>query len=191
MKKDLFFNLPVFLLIALISASFITNCAPKRVHPSLRPHKNPPASQIIKKANALLRDNPEDAEAHFQLGIVYSHLDSVSLAFKHFEKSMEYDPSPKTLENANRNIKHNYSKQFYMGQAALKAGDYEMTADFYRRATLADPRNWEGYYHLALTLIRLGPNNYSKARKLLEEAREKATEDYIGRINRVLEEIRR
>ncbi len=186
MKKDLYFNLPVFLLIAFINVSFIASCASNALHPSLGPHRYNP-SLIIKQANAVLQENPEDAEAHFQLGVVYSNLDSVSLAFEHFGKSMEYDPNPKRIELANNNIRHNYRKHFYTGQAATRDNRYEIAAEEFKKATLADPRNWEGFYQLAVTYIKLGTDNYNIARQALEEAWDRATEHDKKIIEELLE----
>ena len=139
----------------------------------------------------MLRVNPEDADAHFGIGVVYSNLDSVSLAFKHLEKSMEYDPSHKRYVDANNNILHNYMKHFNAGQAATKDGNYEQAVYEFKIATLADPREWEGFYQLAVTYIKLGSDNFNRAKQALEEARNKAAENDKEMIEELLEKTTR
>lgn len=176
----------MFLLISLINVSFIASCASNAPHPSLRPHRYNPGL-AIKQLNAILQENPEDAEAHFQLGIVYSIEDSVSLAFKHFEKSVEYDPSPKRISWVDQNLEHNYMKHFCLGKAAIKDGNYEHAVYEFKIATSADPRKWEAFYQLAITYIKLGSDNFNRAKQALEEARNRATGNNKEMIEQLLE----
>src|SRR5574339_425025 len=60
-----------------------------------------------------LAANPNDAEAHFQMGFAYSQLDSVALAYQHFMKAKELDP--KKAANVADNIQHNYAKHYKLG----------------------------------------------------------------------------
>jgi tetratricopeptide (TPR) repeat protein len=137
-------------------------------------------SRAIEMAKTALENNPEDAEAHFQLGVCYSNLDSVSLAFEHFSKSTEYDPNPKRTKLANNNIKHNFTKHYMMGQKAFEDKNYNVAATEFKKASLADPRQWLAFFKLGVTYTQLGidnENNYDRAKKAFEGAFHKAPDD--------------
>jgi Flp pilus assembly protein TadD len=101
------------------------------------------AIQLCKEA---LQANPNDAEAHFQLGFAYSHLDSVELAYQHFMKSAELDP--KKQRDAGDNIQSNFAKHYKLGQNAFNRADYRTATTEFELATKADPRQAIGHYNL-------------------------------------------
>jgi tetratricopeptide (TPR) repeat protein len=154
-----------------------------------------------------IQQNPRDAEAYFQLGIAYSNLDSVGLAYNSFTKSVELDASSKRKENAENNIKHNYSKHYNSGQAAFQDKDYEAAALEFGKAAKADPRQSVAYYNLAVAYSRLAESDSSftgehspyhdKAISALEESLEKARPDQahyidaLGLVGKELAEIGR
>ena len=102
-----------------------------------------------------IQENPRDAEAYFQLGIAYSNLDSVALAYENFTTAKELDPGPKRKENADNNIKHNYSKHYNSGQAAFQDHDLQAASAEFTLATQADPRQSVAYYNLGVAYARL------------------------------------
>jgi len=112
-----------------------------------------------------IAENPKDAEAYFQLGISYSNLDSVSLAYDNFVKATELDPKKK--KDAENNIQHNFAKHYKLGQSAFKREDYETAAEEFKLATRADPTQSIGYYNLGVSYSRLGreidPKYYDQA----------------------------
>lgn len=128
----------------------------------------------IDLAKQAIADNPQDAEAYFQLGISYSHLDSVSLAYDYFVKSMELDPKKK--DDALNNIQHNFAKHYKLGQSAYKRPDYQTAAEEFELATMADPTQSVGYFNLGVSYYKMG-----------EELDRKYYEDAIGALDKVLE----
>lgn len=107
----------------------------------------------IDLAKQALAENPTDAEAYFQLGVSYSQLDSVALAYQCFTKSMELDP--KKEKDAANNIQHNFAKHYKLGQSAFKRGDYQNAAEEFELAVDADPTMAVGYYNLGVSYHRL------------------------------------
>jgi superkiller protein 3 len=93
-----------------------------------------------------LASNPNDAEAYFQLGVAYSQLDSVGLAYQNFTKSAELDP--KKAKDVENNIQHNFAKHYKLGQSAYNRQDYQVAAEEFLAATQADPTQSVGYYSL-------------------------------------------
>jgi superkiller protein 3 len=143
-----------------------------------------------------LEQNPNDAEAYFQLGVAYSNLDSVALAFENFMRSIELDPdNDKREELANNNIKHNYSKHYNTGQAAFQDKNMEAAAQEFIKATQADPRQAVAYYNLGVTYSRMAADDstyHQQAIDALEECLEKSTPDqshYIPALGLVGKEL--
>jgi superkiller protein 3 len=120
------------------------------------------AIELSKKA---LQQNPNDAEAYFQLGVSYSELDSVGLAYDYFMKSMKLDPKKKKM--VNDNIRHNYAKHYNLGQKAFNRQDLETSAKEFKMATDADPRQSIGYYNLGVAYSRLGDQDSTYLEKAL------------------------
>lgn len=107
----------------------------------------------IELARQGLADNPLDAEAYFQLGISYSHLDSVALAYEHFMKASELDP--KKAADAENNIQHNFAKHYKLGQSAFNRSDYPVAAEEFALASDADPTQNVAYYNLGVAYARM------------------------------------
>jgi superkiller protein 3 len=123
----------------------------------------------IDLAKQALAENPNDAEAYFQLGLSYSHLDSVALAYECFMKSIELDP--KKEKDAANNIQHNFAKHHKLGQSAFKRDDYQTAVNEFEMAVAADPTMAVGYYSLGVSYYRL-------ARELDEKYYDSAIESF-------------
>lgn len=130
----------------------------------------------IETAQEALARNPNDAEAHFQLGISYSRLDSVGLAFQHFRKSAELDPKREPM--ANDNIQSNFARHYNQALTMLKDEDITPAAEEFTKATQADPRQAKGFFMLGRVYARMGDSNpayYEKAIPNLDQVLELAT----------------
>jgi tetratricopeptide (TPR) repeat protein len=121
-----------------------------------------------------LAENPADAEAYFQLGVAYSNLDSVSLAYDSFTKSMKLDP--KKANDAKNNIQHNFAKHYKLGQSAFNREDFQNAVDEFTLATRADPSQSIGYYNLGVAYSELAKGidekYYNNAIKSLDKVLE-------------------
>ena len=107
----------------------------------------------IKTANEALATNPNDAEAEFQLGLAYSYLDSVGLAYSHFKRSAQIDPTRET--DAQNNIQSNFAKHYNKALNSLKDDDQLAAAAEFERAVEADPVDAKGYSQLGTVYTRL------------------------------------
>ena len=168
----------------------------------------------IELAREGLAANPLDAEAYFQLGVSYSHLDSVAKAYDHFVKAAELDPKPQRQRDVENNIQHNFAKHYKLGQSAFNRKDYENAATEFGLSSAADPTQAVAYYNLGvaykflakddpsyhdraigamdkvLELSNPSESNYVKAlqvagRELVEVGRE---QEAIERFSRLIEE---
>ncbi|HEU4928555.1 MAG TPA: tetratricopeptide repeat protein [Candidatus Krumholzibacteria bacterium] len=108
------------------------------------------ARKILLKA---IDKDPKDGEAHFYLGLAYSEMDSVALAYNHFTKAKELEPK-KARDIAN-NIQSNYARHYKAGQDAFKQQDVNRAAAQFELATQADPTQSAGHYNLAVMYSRL------------------------------------
>jgi tetratricopeptide (TPR) repeat protein len=110
-----------------------------------------------------LAQNPDDAEAYFQLGVAYSQLDSVALAYQNFKRAVEIDP--KKQRDADNNIAHNFAKHYKLGQTAFTRNDYEDAAMEFGLATDSDPSQAVAYYNLGVAYARLADDDPSYREK--------------------------
>jgi Flp pilus assembly protein TadD len=128
----------------------------------------------IDLAKQALAENPNDAEAYFQLGVSYSYLDSVSLAYDCFIKSIELEP--KKTKDAEGNIQHNFAKHYKLGQSAFKRDDYQTAVEEFELSTSADPTQAVGYYNLGISYFMLAaeldPKYYDQAVAALDKVLE-------------------
>lgn len=115
-----------------------------------------------------LAANPNDAEAHFQMGFAYSKLDSVALAYQHFIKAKELDPKKEKL--VADNIQSNFAKHYKLGQNAGTRGDYQTAATEFDLATQADPRQAIGFFNLGSSYFSLAMADTITAKQNYEKA---------------------
>lgn len=124
--------------------------------------------QAVKLAQEALRKNPKDAEAHFQLAVSYSYLDSVALAYEHFMKAKELDPEK--AADADNNIQSNFAKHYKLGQSSFNREDLKTAAVEFQLATKANPTQSVAYYNLAVTYQRLAASDSTLHPKALAAA---------------------
>lgn len=122
----------------------------------------------IQLAKEGLAANPNDAEAHFQLGYSYSKLDSVELAYEHFMKAAELDP--KKVPDVKDNIQSNFARHYKLGQSAFNRQDYKTASDEFYMATASDPTQANAYYNLGVAYDRLAENDSTYYQKALDAA---------------------
>ena len=76
--------------------------------------------------------NPKDADAYFQLGVIYENLGEYRKQIKAYEDAIE------------RGFAGLWACYFNMGQAHRAAGEYQKAIDAYRKATAAgSPYSYE------------------------------------------------
>jgi tetratricopeptide (TPR) repeat protein len=118
----------------------------------------------IKTANEALATNPNDAEAEFQLGLAYSYLDSVGLAYKHFMRSAQIDPSRD--KDAQNNIQSNFAKHYNKALNYEKDNDHMNAATEFERAVEADPVDEKGYSQLGVVYNKLAAQSSDSVQTL-------------------------
>ena len=130
----------------------------------------------IEKANEALANDPEDAEAHFQLGIAYSRLDSVGLAYEHFTESAKLDPKREQL--VHDNVQSNFARHYNQALNLQKEADIGPAAEEFKLATEADPTQARGFFMLGRAYAEMGdsePEYYDQAVEALDKVLELST----------------
>ena len=122
----------------------------------------------IKLAQEAVAKNPKDAEAHFQLGVSYSYLDSVALAYQHFMKAKELDPEK--AADADNNIQSNFAKHYKLGQSSFNRQDLKTAASEFDLATKANPTQAVAYYNLAVVNQKLAETDSTAHARALAAA---------------------
>jgi len=150
--------------------------------------------KAIQTSEEALAKDPNDAEAHFQLAIAYSFLDSsLDVAYDHFMKAAEVEP--KRMEEADNNIRSNYARHYnkalpHMKDPNAAMEDLTMAATELELAVSADPREAKGYYMLGSAYALMGANDptyYEKAIPPLDKCLELASpsdKHYIDALSR-------
>ena len=116
-------------------------------------HGNYP--KAIEQAKAALAKNPNDAEAHFQLGYSYSMTEKMGEAYEEFMTAARLDPEKKKGD-VEISIRSNWARHFNNGLAESGAENYMGAAMEFEQATLADPRQIKGWLNLAKVYSRIG-----------------------------------
>jgi len=122
----------------------------------------------VKLGQEAIAKNPKDAEAHFQLGVSYSYLDSVGLAYQHFMKAKELDPEK--AADVDNNIQSNFAKHYKLGQSSFNRQEYKIAAGEFEMATRANPTQAVGYYNLSVAYQRLAQNDSTMHVRALDAA---------------------
>lgn len=123
------------------------------------------ALQLCREA---LQANPNDPEAHFQMGFAYSQLDSMALAYQHFTKAKELDPKRDKI--VADNIQSNFAKHYKLGQNAYNRIDYKTATVEFGLATQADPRQAIGHYNLGSSYFALAATDSAHAKEDYEKS---------------------
>ena len=118
----------------------------------------------IKTANEALATNPNDAEAEFQLGLAYSYLDSVGLAYKHFMRAAQIDPARD--KDAQNNIQSNFAKHYNKALNHEKDSDHVAAAAEFEKAVEADPVDEKAYSQLGVVYSRLAEQSADSTQAL-------------------------
>jgi Tfp pilus assembly protein PilF len=115
--------------------------------------QNKQYNDAVRELRLAIQEDPEDAKAHFMIGVAYSYLDSVALAYEHFMKAKELDP--KKAQDCDDNIQSNYAKHYQQGQKFFQQQNVAGAAHEFEMATLASPRQSSAHYNLAVAYSRL------------------------------------
>lgn len=90
---------------------------------------------------AVLEAEPENAEAHFKLGLVHFNMGQYDQARSHFEESMTLDPDRAGA------VHHN------LGVLAYQLGDMETAVQEFQAALEEDPDDSDTHYQLGATYL--------------------------------------
>jgi len=115
-------------------------------------HGNYP--KAIEMANAALAKNPNDPDAHFQLGVSYSYTGDMRGAYREFTTAARLDPSK--AADAEIDIKSNWAKHFNSGLSEFQAENQAGAAHEFLLATQADPRQVKGWLNLTKVYYTMG-----------------------------------
>jgi tetratricopeptide (TPR) repeat protein len=150
-----------FVAIAVTVVAMISGCKSKETTSAIIHNQTGRYDLAIQTASEALAKNPNDAEAHFQLGIAYSRLDSTALAYQNFVEAKKLDPTrEKIIDN---NIQSNFAKHYNRALNMEKEDDWKTALDELRKATESDPTQPKGFYQLGKACIKLAGDDSTHA----------------------------
>jgi len=99
--------------------------------------------EAVVQAKAALKDNPENAEAHKNLGLIYGAMEKPEAAYSEYQEALR--------------IKPNYEVVHYDLGLLFDAGqDEERAIAAFRKAIALNPNNADSRYHLGCDLLEKG-----------------------------------
>lgn len=164
--------------LAFCAVVILAGCKSKELTSAIIHNQTGRYDLAIETAGEEVARNPTNAEAHFQLGIAYSNLDSTTLSFEHFMKAKEYDPSENRAEMVENNVQSNFARHYNLALNLQKEEDWAGAADEFKRATECDPRQAKGYFQLGRVYALMAaddPSYYDKAIPVLDRVLELST----------------
>ncbi|HEX6790048.1 MAG TPA: tetratricopeptide repeat protein [Candidatus Krumholzibacteria bacterium] len=115
--------------------------------------QNKQYNEAVRELRLAIQEDAKDSKAHFMIGVAYSFLDSVGLAYDHFTKAKELDP--KKAQDCDDNIQSNYAKHYQQGQKFFQQQNMAGAAHEFEMATQASPKQSSAHYNLAVAYSRL------------------------------------
>ncbi|MCK4349836.1 MAG: tetratricopeptide repeat protein [Candidatus Krumholzibacteria bacterium] len=148
----------VVLLVLVAALSAIFACKSVETTSAMLHNEHGQHDMAIEQAKAALANNPNDAEAHFQLGVAYSHTKMMREAYDEFTRAAQLDPKGK-LENAENNIRSNWARHFNNGVAEYQSENFAGAGMEFEQTIAADPRQIKGWLNLAKAYSRISADD--------------------------------
>ncbi len=151
--------------------------------------KNGNTDEALQILSAIVKDHPDYAQAHNNLGIVYTQQKRFSEAAKEFETALQLDPTNDSVrlsyvkamtallqyDRAEPLIHeylqkhpHDFEALYFTGVVERGKGNYAEAEKVLRQAVALNPNHAEAHYNLGFVLARLGKP--AEARPELEKA---------------------
>ncbi|HYK37819.1 tetratricopeptide repeat protein [Alloacidobacterium sp.] len=151
--------------------------------------KNNNTDEAIQILSSIVKEHPDYAQAHANLGIVYAQQKRFTEAGREFETALKLDPTDDTVrlsyvktltallqydraeplihEYLQRHP-HEFEAQYFNGVVERGLGNYAEAEKSFRQAITLNPNHADAHYNLGFVLARLGKP--AEARPELEEA---------------------
>jgi tetratricopeptide (TPR) repeat protein len=100
--------------------------------------------------------NPKDAEAHYQLGLIYQQRRQYPLAIEKFQKSVEIDPGDPDA-------------YFQLGRIARQEGRYDAALEYCRAAARLDDKHCSNEVWREIGVVNFLSGHSEEARQALEK----------------------
>lgn len=140
--------------------------------------------KAIEQGKLAIEKNPNDADAHFELGRSYSFTGDMAGAYREFMTAARLDP--RKVVDAETGIKSNWAKHFNAGISEFQAENLAGAAHEFELTTQSDPRQVKGWLNLAKVYAGLAigdstytPQEYAVVDTLIAMTKEDS-EDYAS-----------
>jgi tetratricopeptide (TPR) repeat protein len=149
------------LAIIVLSLVAMYSCKSKETMSAILHNDQGTYDKAIEQAKLAIAKNPNDADAHFELGRAYSFTGDMSGAYDEFRTAARIDP--RKTESAETGIKSNWAKHFNAGISEFQMDNLAGAAHEFELTTKADPRQVKGWLNLAKVYagLALGDSSYT------------------------------
>ena len=152
-----------FGLLAIIVFSLMAtySCKSKETMSAILHNDQGTYDKAIEQAKLAIEKNPNDADAHFELGRSYSFTGDMAGAYREFQAAAQLDP--KKVADAETGIKSNWAKHFNAGISEFQADNLAGAAHEFELTTESDPRQVKGWLNLAkvYAALAMGDSTYT------------------------------
>ncbi len=152
-----------FGLLAIIVFSLMAtySCKSKETMSAILHNDQGTYDKAIEQAKLAIEKNPNDADAHFELGRSYSFTGDMAGAYREFQAAAQLDP--KKVADAETGIKSNWAKHFNAGISEFQAENLAGAAHEFELTTESDPRQVKGWLNLAkvYAALAMGDSTYT------------------------------
>jgi tetratricopeptide (TPR) repeat protein len=145
------------LALLMVSVFALSSCKTVETTSAMLHNEHGNYDKAIEMAKLALVKNPNDAEAHFQLGISYSYTGDMAGSYTEFQTAGRLDP--RKLADVETNIKSNWAKHFNSGLSEYQNANAAGAAHEFELATEADPRQIKGWLNLAKVFYAMAEND--------------------------------
>ncbi len=156
----------MFLAMLVVSLAAVFACKSVETTSAMLHNEHGNYEKAIEMAKLSIEKNPNDAEAHFQLGISYSYTGDMTGAYAEFMTAARLDP--KKTADVETNIKSNWARHFNQGLSEFQTENFVGAAHEFELTTQSDPRQIKGWLNLANVYYALSDNDTTMLPKTFE-----------------------
>lgn len=162
-----------YALIGLVLLAWLSGCQPREITTARFYLENQEWGRALEQLEAAVQNHPNDAEAHFLLGVAYGHLARFEEMNRAFKRALELSDKYQPQIAAER--ERYWTEHYDQGLRRFRVQDYSTAAAHFKRAVLIDPTRYEA--HKRLALCYLNDNQPDRALFIYQRLLEKTPDD--------------
>jgi tetratricopeptide (TPR) repeat protein len=137
--------------------------------------KPPDYKNAVTQLNKEMQTNPNNPEAYFLLGYIYSRQGEYEKMVENFKLAREHNLDPVNNKDMGEMEEKAWGDVFSVGASLANQDSLEQALKWFKLATLIDPKRYEGYLNYCVTTAKM--NKFDEAMPYCDKAYELMPED--------------